>query len=475
MSWPRAERRNQKPKKKAGTKPRTDVPAGDDEDEHDRGQTAAAATRCGHLGTGGPKVARVDGGRRDRPQYETNELILHRRRGRRDPDDWWNSICAGTRRLLADLVPVQDIVAVSITAQWMGTVAVDTSGRHLMNAVIWMDSRGASHADAVAGGGIEIPGTGYNARKAKTWLSMTGGLPSRTGKDPVGHILWLKHERPEIYEAAATFLDVPDYLNLRLTGRACASYDSVVGYWCTDNRDLGRVEYRDELIALAGFDRAKLPELVPTCTVIGTLRPSAARAGPGRARQVVTGTGDVVGRHRFEPCATTKPPVRGHVVVAVVPRAFRRPHLSTSVVALRHPQPVLGGHKGRTWRARAVAHRQHPLPRRRAATAPPPTCSTGQHHGRGVPAQCQRHLQPVAQRRTHAGRQPPHQGVVQPRPRHHGQPRARRVRSVALNTRWMMAATERFVKKQRPDGFGHITFVGAGPAPRNDARSRPTS
>ena len=33
---------------------------------------------------------------------------------------------------------------------------------------------------------------------------------------------------------------------------------------------------------------------------------------------------------------------------------------------------------------------------------------------------------------------------------------------VAFNTRWMMEAAEKFVKKQRPDGFEHINFVGGG-------------
>jgi len=33
---------------------------------------------------------------------------------------------------------------------------------------------------------------------------------------------------------------------------------------------------------------------------------------------------------------------------------------------------------------------------------------------------------------------------------------------VALNTRWMMEAAEKFVKKARPDGFEHINFVGGG-------------
>ncbi|MEZ5143223.1 MAG: FGGY-family carbohydrate kinase [Acidimicrobiales bacterium] len=44
--------------------------------------------------------------------------------------------------------------------------------------------------------------------------------------------------------------------------------------------------------------------------------------------------------------------------------------------------------------------------------------------------------------------------------------RAHLVRSVfegvALNTRWMLAAAEKFVKSERPDGFDAISFIGGG-------------
>ena len=33
---------------------------------------------------------------------------------------------------------------------------------------------------------------------------------------------------------------------------------------------------------------------------------------------------------------------------------------------------------------------------------------------------------------------------------------------VALNTRWMLGAAEKFVRKQRPKGFEHINFIGGG-------------
>src|SRR5262249_40562593 len=111
--------------------------------------------------------------------------------------------------------------------------------------------------------------------------------------DPVGHILWMKDERPEVYRAADKLLEPVDYLNLRLTGRAVASYDTIVGYWCTDNRDLAAVGYDDDLVAACGLERSKLPDLVPTGSVTAPLLPAAAEElGLDPSVQVITASGD---------------------------------------------------------------------------------------------------------------------------------------------------------------------------------------
>ena len=248
------------------------------------------------LGTGGPKVAliSVDGTVVDHV-YATNDLILVPGGGvEQDPEQWWTTITGGIEELVArQLVPVDQIVAISITSQWMTTVAVGPDGRHIGNAISWMDTRGAHYAQQVSGGGLAVPTVGYNARKLRRWLQVTGGIPSRTGKDPVGQMLFLKHERPEVYDAAALFLEPGDYLNLRLTGRAVAAYDTIVGHWVTDNRDLANVHYDDQLVEWIGVDRSKLPELVPTDSVVGPLLPQvAAELGLPETVQVIASTGD---------------------------------------------------------------------------------------------------------------------------------------------------------------------------------------
>jgi xylulokinase len=258
-----------------------------------------SATRCViavDLGTGGPKIALVSlDGEVLAHTVRSNELILVDGGGvEQDPEEWWSSITEGIKELVGrDIVAVDDIVAIAVTTQWMATVAVDDTGTPLANAVSWMDDRGAPHVKRVTSGGVTVPGTGYNAKKLRRWIQLSGGLPSRTGKDSTGHILWLKHERPEVYRDAYKFLEPMDFLNMRLTGRFVASFDSIVGHWVTDNRDLASVGYDDELLAWTGIDRAKLPDLVPTGSIVGSITPERAKElGLGEHVQVVTGTGD---------------------------------------------------------------------------------------------------------------------------------------------------------------------------------------
>jgi xylulokinase len=247
------------------------------------------------LGTGGPKVALVgvDGSIADRDIGTTQLLLGPGGAAEQDPDDWWASITDAVRRMMArGAVPRDAIVAVSVTSHWSGTVAVGADGRHLMNAIMWMDSRGARYIAEVTGGRIRV--AGYGAAKLRRFISRAGGLPGHSGKDPTAHILWIRHTRPDVYAATATFLEPADYLNVRLTGRTCSSYDCIALHWVTDIRDLRRVRYDRRLLRISRLDRSRLPELVPSASVVGELRAEVAQEwGVRSGTPVVTATGDV--------------------------------------------------------------------------------------------------------------------------------------------------------------------------------------
>jgi xylulokinase len=247
------------------------------------------------LGTGGPKVALVS---------TTGEVMAHDHRpvplhllpgggAEQDPNDWWSAIAAAARSVLAAAdVAIERIIGVGCTAQWSGTVAVGRDGTPLMRAVIWMDSRGNRAIRKAAGGGVTV--LGYGPSKLARWLWLTGGAPGMSGKDPAAHILFIRDEYPEIYRDTATFLEPVDYLNLKLTGRTAASFDSIAAHWVTNNRSIDAVDYDDGLLAMVGLDRSRLPDLAPPGTIMGTLTPAIAEElGLRPGLPVATGSGDV--------------------------------------------------------------------------------------------------------------------------------------------------------------------------------------
>lgn len=247
------------------------------------------------LGTGGPKVAIVSfEGQLIGSESASVSLILCEGGGvEQSPAEWWAAIQAATRRLLdRRLVPAAEVAAISCTAQWAGTVAVDDRGSPLMNALTWMDSRGGPHVRALVGGFPRV--SGYQLRKLLRWIRRTGGAPGLSGKDPVGHILYIRMARPDVYAATHKFLEPKDYLNLLLTGRYAASTDSIALHWVTDNRDPNHIAYDAELLDVLGLDRSQLPDLYPATDVLGPLMPEPAAAlGLPEGIPVVMGTPDL--------------------------------------------------------------------------------------------------------------------------------------------------------------------------------------
>ncbi|MFO7632624.1 MAG: FGGY-family carbohydrate kinase [Caldilinea sp.] len=248
------------------------------------------------LGTSGPKVAVFSAqGELLAGAGESLRLIFQPDGGvEQDPAEWWAAICTAARRVLREVDGAdRRIAGIAVTAQWSGTVPIGADGEPLMNAITWMDARGARHIRQVTGGFPSF--AGYGARKLWSWLRKTGGAPGHSGKDSVAHILYLRRERPEIYARTVKFLEPKDYINYKLTGRIVSTVETVTLHWVTDHRAIDNIRYDDELLRLAGLERARLPdELLRSTDVIGALTPAAAAdLGLGEHVQVVGGAPDL--------------------------------------------------------------------------------------------------------------------------------------------------------------------------------------
>jgi xylulokinase len=245
------------------------------------------------LGTGGPKVGLVSlAGRIAWVEHIIVETqMLDHGGAEQDAEEWWRIVVDAARRALGSgAVDPSDVAAVSITGQWASTVPVDADGRPVGPCIVWMDTRGGRHVRRRVGG----PVAGYAPRAILRWIRLTGGAPSLSGADPIGHMLHLDHDRPDVASAARWYLEPVDYLSMRFTGVAAASHASMTAAWLTDNRHLDRLEYHPALVRAAGVDPSKLPPLVPTGSVVGTVRDAVAGAlGLPSGVQVVAGTPDL--------------------------------------------------------------------------------------------------------------------------------------------------------------------------------------
>ncbi|MFX0069854.1 MAG: FGGY-family carbohydrate kinase [Candidatus Hermodarchaeota archaeon] len=246
-------------------------------------------------GTGGPKCAIVST-HGEVLEWAFQEVPLHVTKGggvEQDPNDWWNAIKKTAKQVIdSGCVPVEDIVAVSNSSQWSGTVPVDKNGNNAYNAVIWMDSRGAKYVKEAFKGLIQVEG--YSLFKVLKWMKICGGAPALSGKGPIGHILWLKNEHPDVIDKTYKYLEPQDYINLKLTGKYASSISTIQLHWVTDIRDPSNVFYSKKLMKKLKLDPNKLPELKLATDVLGPVKNEVAdELGLQKNTKVVLGAPDV--------------------------------------------------------------------------------------------------------------------------------------------------------------------------------------
>lgn len=218
------------------------------------------------LGTGGTKASLFDDQGRSLAAtfvscdtYYPRELYHEQR-----PDDWWQSVIQSTQMLL-EKAPVDrsEIVCLAVSGHSLGVTPVDGNGKLLTEYTpIWSDSRAGAQAQRM-----------FETVDEEKWYLTTGnGFPA--ANYGIFKIMWLKDEMPEVYEKASCFLGTKDYVNLRMTGVMCTdhSYASGSGVY-----DLKKRCYVDEYIAASHVDPAKLPRIVESADIIGTLTPEAAK------------------------------------------------------------------------------------------------------------------------------------------------------------------------------------------------------
>lgn len=175
-----------------------------------------------------------------------------------DPADWWQAVGKTVREVSNGYG--DKVCALSLSTQGGTMVCADKKGNPLTPAFVWNDSRCDKEAEAFASQ------FGADAMYQKTGWALFAGMPAM-------QIRWVKDNLPDVFRQTALFLTVPDFLSLRMTGKAAVDYSNAGINQLIDVRE-GR--YDKALLDFAGIDEGRLPALVPSGTAIGKLTEEAA-------------------------------------------------------------------------------------------------------------------------------------------------------------------------------------------------------
>jgi xylulokinase len=245
------------------------------------------------LGTGGPKIGLVsaDGEVLAHEIHRVSTIFSSDGGAVQDAERWWTLICDATKRLLQNpQLKANRVKAVAVTGQYASTVPVDAQGIPTGPCLTWLDTRGFTHSQRAVGGPVQ----GYNPRKALRFIRKSAGAPSTSGADPIGQILYLTSEEPDLVARTAWFMEPVDYLTMRFTGVASATHASRLALWMTDTRHLSNYQYDPALLASIGLSSERLPPLLPFGTIIGTVTTQvAADLGFSSDTVVITGVPDL--------------------------------------------------------------------------------------------------------------------------------------------------------------------------------------
>jgi len=208
-----------------------------------------------------------------------------------DPEVYWLA-CLKTVRAALDQAGIQpeQVKALAVSSQGETTITLDSQGKVIYPALVWLDNRATDQAKFLA------------ARFGPEVYARTG-IPEIVPTWPACKILWIRQNEPDVFDRAYKFLLVQDYLIYRLTGRivtdgsiSCTTlnYDLVKNAWWTDVQDA------------IGIRTAQLPEIVQPGTNVGSLTAEAASLlGLTTGTFVVTGGMDqsvgAIGAGNFRP------------------------------------------------------------------------------------------------------------------------------------------------------------------------------
>ena len=197
-----------------------------------------------------------------------------------EPESWWKALKEVLEKMKqSHQKEFEAIEVIGFSGQMHGLVALDSNNNAIIPSIIWVDQRSKRQVEEI--------NSAYSDTELAELLHnrvFTGfGFPS---------LLWIKEERPELFERIYKVCCPKDYLRTKLTGGKIATdmsdASSMTGF------DLHNRKWNFEVLERFGLNRELFPECHESVEIAGSVSESAAReTGLKKGIKVVYGSGDL--------------------------------------------------------------------------------------------------------------------------------------------------------------------------------------
>lgn len=230
------------------------------------------------VGTSGTKAVLFDEkGNISAEDYREYPLYQpHNGWAEQDAEDWKNASFEAVGKIVKN-VPKESVRGIGVSGQMHGLVLLGGDNKPLCKSIIWCDQRTAPQVNEVC----DIIGK-------DRYIELTYNAPNTAFT--LMKLLWIKENRPEIFEKTKKVLLPKDYINYCFTGKFTTDVSDAggTGYFSVKNRTWCR-----EILDAFSIPAELLPEIHESCDSVGRLSgETAQKLGLTAETIVAAGAGD---------------------------------------------------------------------------------------------------------------------------------------------------------------------------------------
>lgn len=194
-----------------------------------------------------------------------------------NPVIWWECTKKAIQEaVFSSEISGKDIIGIGFSGQMHGMVAMDKEKNLVDSAIIHLDQRSLMEKEEI------IRAAGELMEEELLNQPCTGML--------ICSLLWVKKQKPDIYEKISCVMSPKDYIRYKLTGVVCTDFNDASG---TLAFSVKKRSWCMELIRRLGIKEDIWPDVYPSCQIVGTVKESISlELGISVNAKVVAGGGD---------------------------------------------------------------------------------------------------------------------------------------------------------------------------------------